>query len=311
MQDPNTIANDGWSSACCSDRGTVGAQGCKCEQGYFPEENDDPLRPLTQLCSTKMEDCSAKDITRAINIGGKSGNATCRTQCCSTIGNCTSAGVCECPSDRMGSRCQTCMDLPRHDLALRTLRCTSVWQCAQPYTNLSDSWRHVSTSSGSHSDTEMDNKWYRFVGPTGNGLATSPPGCCACGTLDSVWMSGLDGNTPTALYEHCVQATSCCDERCGKFAGTQLRGKYPAVQDGVVPRIACADWGSGARNFAGEVTCRYPTQIQVVNCTTFYLFKLPSLPESTGYCIEKHAANAGSMVLGASREPSEVPATRL
>ena len=53
---------------------------------------------------------------------------------------------------------------------------------------------------------------------------------------------------------------------CGTDAPGWLNGAHPGINDGVVNRQSCFNW-------AGD-TCQWNTSIQVVNCNTFYLYRL-------------------------------------
>ena len=132
----------------------------------------------------------------------------------------------------------------------------------------------------------MNMQWFRFTGSGGNVLATSSPGCCTCGTLDAVWMSDLDPDTPGLIFENCdlPSITACC----GDYCGTTVGGTFPSIEEGIVSRVLCGAWGRGADWFGGaEVTCRQPRLMSLVNCEDFYLFQLPSLPSGGwSYCTE-------------------------
>ena len=66
---------------------------------------------------------------------------------------------------------------------------------------------------------------------------------------------------------------------CGTHAPGWLNGVHPSVEDGVVSREVCYNWNFGP--------CTWKNNIDVVNCKTFYLYKLVDTPVcALRYCGE-------------------------
>ena len=66
---------------------------------------------------------------------------------------------------------------------------------------------------------------------------------------------------------------------CGTSATGWMQGALPAVADNAVARTVCFNW-------SGNV-CNWSAAIQVRNCGTFYVYKLPNAPNcSLRYCTE-------------------------
>jgi hypothetical protein len=66
---------------------------------------------------------------------------------------------------------------------------------------------------------------------------------------------------------------------CGTHAPGWLNGSLPSVADGVVVRQVCFNWSNN--------TCNWNTNVSVVNCANFYLWKFPDTPVcNLRYCGE-------------------------
>ena len=80
-----------------------------------------------------------------------------------------------------------------------------------------------------------DNAWYRFFSVAGGEMPTTKPNLNRCGTYIPIWMNG----------------------------------SHPAINDGIVPRKACANIP-----FKSPLGCGYSYSIQVRNCSGYYIYKL-------------------------------------
>lgn len=56
------------------------------------------------------------------------------------------------------------------------------------------------------------------------------------------------------------------DSHCGTNASGWLSGAYPSVAESAVTQPVCFAWNGNP--------CNFSTQIQVLNCGAFYVFKL-------------------------------------
>jgi len=111
-------------------------------------------------------------------------------------------------------------------------------QCSNPYSELSDDWRHISYNPGGDSfcqqncDNQITSGWYRFVDPAGVSIPTSPPQssgnpCDVCQTDVAAWI--LEKRNPV-LGEGIMDLTLCfalAEDEC-YFSNT---GKAVACQD--------------------------------------------------------------------------------
>eukprot|EP01046_Picozoa_sp_COSAG06_P002705 COSAG06_NODE_98_length_24155_cov_29.681784_12_plen_343_part_00 len=117
--------------------------------------------------------------------------------------------------------------------------------------------------------------WYRL--PTGTTMATAPPGHQHCNTDQTGWVSGWGNQNGQP------------DERFSTPAdGSVSLGQPP------VTRMVCFDDGPVVPTDGSMLwsirRCRYPTQVQGVNCGGFEMWELP--PTGTGgcsraYCLEE------------------------
>ena len=68
-------------------------------------------------------------------------------------------------------------------------------------------------------------------------------------------------------------------KRCGTFAPIWMNGSHPSVEDGIVTRKVCAN---APRHPLG---CRYNYDIQVRNCSGYYIYQLKKPPTCyLAYC---------------------------
>ena len=104
-----------------------------------------------------------------------------------------------------------------------------------------------------------DNAWYRFSSVAGGEMPTTKPSLKKCGTYIPIWMNG----------------------------------SHPTINDGVVPRKACANIP-----FKSPVGCGYSYSIQVRNCSGYYIYKL----KAPQHCLLAYCA--GSKVFNCSSTDS-------
>ena len=128
-------------------------------------------------------------------------------------------------------------------------------QCHQPYTIISEVWRSTANEIKPGETPKcdrnyiVDNTWYRFNSSAGNEMPTANPGFRKCGTFVPIWM----------------------------------KGRHPAVHEGVIDATACA--GVPRRRPRG---CGVSYRIKVVNCNGFYLYRLMNPYQcSMAYCAGK------------------------
>ncbi|MCX4245001.1 DUF4215 domain-containing protein [Paraliomyxa miuraensis] len=126
-------------------------------------------------------------------------------------------------------------------------------QCLQPYVELSLADRHVSFNDGDGGIEYCDN-----------------------GAGDGQWQ-GLAWYRFTGAAGTLMPESAPPLYACGTDAPGWLNGVHPGVEDGVVPRQVCFHWSGN--------TCLWSTNVQVVNCSDFYLYSLPNTgPCQLRYC---------------------------
>ncbi len=59
-------------------------------------------------------------------------------------------------------------------------------------------------------------------------------------------------------------------QKCGTHAPGWMQGSHPAVKDGIVSRKVCFHWSNS--------TCHWNATIGVINCATYYIYRLPKTP---------------------------------
>ena len=68
-------------------------------------------------------------------------------------------------------------------------------------------------------------------------------------------------------------------QKCGTHAPGWMQGSHPSLKDGIVSRKVCFHWSSS--------TCHWSSTISVLNCASYYLYKLPKAPVcNLRYCAE-------------------------
>ena len=176
-------------------------------------------------------------------------------------------------------------------------------QCYKPYETLTDAWRATShggtgPSGKNMGDVELGdvecqsgyeqatgvggNKWYRFAGVGGGALPLTAPGAEHCGTDAGGWLSDWDAHP-------CTKDAECTSDWCESGVCTPRPehpappGHYPEATEGVVEMTACFDFGI---DDAGRAwTCGAPSQVGVVMCDGFLLWRLPYAPDClSAYC---------------------------
>jgi hypothetical protein len=146
-------------------------------------------------------------------------------------------------------------------------------QCYMSYTTLDDAWRSVGNANGHHTDaTECyhSDRWYRFNGPGGDALPTSPPAAVVggedhCGTADPWWLSGCGADPRCDPDDPCT------------FNHYITPGAYPSAGFPVADAVVCF--------YSNSLSpCSNPVVVNVVHCDGFLLWRLPSTPSGSGYC---------------------------
>ena len=91
-------------------------------------------------------------------------------------------------------------------------------------------------------------------------------------TLQEGWYR-FRGNAGNEMPESCPPK-----QRCGTHAPGWLNGNHPSVAEGAVQRQVCYHWSSGC--------CQWQNDIQVRNCSGYYVYRLKSPPAcSLRYCV--------------------------
>jgi hypothetical protein len=68
-------------------------------------------------------------------------------------------------------------------------------------------------------------------------------------------------------------------EKCGTFGPGWMDGEHPGAWEQKVQRTACFQWK--------DQDCAFSTEMDVVNCGAFYLYRMPNVPQcSSRYCGE-------------------------
>lgn len=130
-------------------------------------------------------------------------------------------------------------------------------ECAGPYLTLDEANRSVSFNDGDNGIELCDG--------TGASPAQSPD-------WNGAGWYRIAGPAGTALPEATPGTYAC-----GTDAPGWLNGAHPSVADGIVSRQVCFD-------FFGD-PCSWSTDVNVLNCGSFYLYELPEAPEEClRYC---------------------------
>ncbi|XP_046848420.1 keratin, type II cytoskeletal 1-like isoform X1 [Xenia sp. Carnegie-2017] len=120
--------------------------------------------------------------------------------------------------------------------------------CGGQYRWLTSSTRTYNYRSNSYCDSSLSG-WYRFGGSAG-----------------------------TMMFSGCVRGGR---SRCGSYFSGHLTGGHPGVNDGIVERVVCFSHRSGSY----EYCCLYRRTIKVLNCGSFYVYKLNGVPTcNSRYC---------------------------
>ena len=120
--------------------------------------------------------------------------------------------------------------------------------CGGEYKWLNESTRRYNYSSNRYCDSSLSG-WYRFGGSAGS-----------------------------MMFSGCVRGGM---SRCGSYYPGHLTGGHPGVNDGIVERVVCFSHRSGYYDFC----CYYRRTIKVLNCGTFYVYKLNGVPTcNSRYC---------------------------
>ena len=80
---------------------------------------------------------------------------------------------------------------------------------------------------------------------------------------------------------HKLMNTNCgySDNYCNTDHPGWLNGNHPSVEEGVVTRTVCFN--------SGSCSCNYGTDIKVLNCGSFYVYKLKPTPTcNLRYCTQ-------------------------
>ena len=67
-----------------------------------------------------------------------------------------------------------------------------------------------------------------------------------------------------------MPTASVAKYKCSTHAPGWIQGTHPSLKDGIVSRKVCFHWSSN--------TCQWSSQISVLNCATYYIYKLPKAP---------------------------------
>jgi hypothetical protein len=110
------------------------------------------------------------------------------------------------------------------------------------YTLLDNQDRNIKYTGGNSAvcDDTFSTGWYRFGGDAGTQFPTT-----------------------------CVPRTDASNLMCRTHGVSWLNGAHPSVSDGKVTRTVCFSWSGNC--------CAVKTNIEVINCGFFYIYKLVSL----------------------------------
>jgi hypothetical protein len=128
---------------------------------------------------------------------------------------------------------------------------TAPQEC-RSYTLLDNQDRNIKYTGGASALCDVNTfstGWYRFVGGAGTQLSTT-----------------------------CVDRTDTNNLKCHTHAVSWLNGAHPSVGDRKVTREVCFSWNGDC--------CAVKTNIEVINCGFFYIYKLVSFSSwcSRRYC---------------------------
>ena len=128
--------------------------------------------------------------------------------------------------------------------------------CGGEYKWLNESTRRYSYTSNSYCDSSLSG-WYRFGGSAG-----------------------------TMMFSGCIRGRR---SRCGTNYPGHLTGGHPGVNDGIVSRVVCFSYTQSSYHYNrysySEYCCYYRRTIKILNCGTFYVYKLNGTPTcNSRYC---------------------------
>lgn len=112
-------------------------------------------------------------------------------------------------------------------------------------------------------------KTYKTLNEAFRNVNQSGSGCDS--NLDNSWYRLL----PPAGTQMPTVATPI--NKCGTSSTGWMQGSHPAVKDGIVARKVCFHWSGN--------TCNWFANISVLNCVTYYIYRLPKAPQcNLRYC---------------------------
>jgi N-acetylneuraminic acid mutarotase len=123
-------------------------------------------------------------------------------------------------------------------------------------------------------------------------IAACPIQCSSYAVLNTAWRnvsngsgSNCDNGLNNTWYRLLAPAgtqlptSPVAEYHCGTSATGWMNGSHPTVGSGIVSRTACFNWSGN--------TCSWSTSIQVLNCGSYYVYRLPNAPVcSLAYCAE-------------------------
>ena len=122
------------------------------------------------------------------------------------------------------------------------------WQECTSYTSLGNIDRNVNyVGNSTMCDNGISTGWYRFVGNAGTQISTS-----------------------------CIPRNDTSILKCSTHGVSWLNGAHPSVSKRNVTRTVCFSWSGNC--------CWHSKDIQVINCGSFYIYKLVS----TGSCYHRY-----------------------
>jgi len=105
----------------------------------------------------------------------------------------------------------------------------------------------------------------------------------------------------TSFGDRMIPTTDPGSANCGAMSAGWMQGTVPAISDGLVTRTLCYSWAAGGQHWS----CRWSSQIQVVNCGSMYLYRIPpSAGCDLGFCTTL-AAGLWAAADGSRRQAGE------
>ncbi|XP_068737583.1 uromodulin-like isoform X1 [Montipora capricornis] len=224
---------------CSSDAECINANGsynCSCKAGYVGDG-----RNCSDIDECLVENHTCSSDAECINTNG-SYNCSCKAGYVGDGRNCSDFDECTSGAHNCINGKAVCSN------TLGSYKCT----CKPGYRGDSQSYC-----------IPDECKNYQVLGNADRKVTNDATTLSSCdSTLGPAWFR-FQGNAGTKMPDWCVP-----EDRCGTNAPGWLNGAHPQAHEGNVTRQVCFHWKASC--------CEYSTNIQVQNCSGYYLYYIHS-----------------------------------